>query len=77
MVLNDTTDGRNRLAVAVSDDEGISWRTAMHLERHDSGAYHYPAVIQTRDGRIHVVYSYFVEQGKTMKHVQFRESRLN
>jgi len=30
-----------------------------------------PAVIQGQDGTIHVIYSYFVEGGKSMKHAGF------
>lgn len=71
LVYNDTTDGRNRLAVALSDDEGRTWPHIRHLENHESGSYHYPAVIQGRDGTIHAVYSYFVEGGKSMKHAAF------
>jgi hypothetical protein len=32
-----------------------------------------PAVIQSRDGTIHVAYSYFVSGGKTIKHAAFNE----
>ncbi len=73
LVYNDTTEGRRSLAVSISDDEGTSWKWTRHLEHHDSGAYHYPAVIQGRDGRIHAVYSYFVDGGKSMKHAAFDE----
>jgi hypothetical protein len=74
LVYNDTTDGRTSLAVSLSEDEGATWKWTRHLERHDRGAYHYPAVIQGRDGTIHVVYSYFVEGGKSMKHAAFNET---
>ncbi len=74
LIYNDTRDGRNSLAVSLSDDEGRSWSHTRHLEQHDSGAYHYPAVIQGRDGTIHAVYSYFVKEGKSMKHVAFNEA---
>jgi predicted neuraminidase len=73
MIYNDTTQGRNSLAVSVSDDEGGTWKWTRHLELQPLGSFHYPAVIQTADDRIHVVYSYFVEGGKTMKHAAFRE----
>jgi predicted neuraminidase len=76
IVCNDTSDGRNSLAVAVSNDEGLSWNIARHLEQESSGSFHYPVVIQTRDERIHVVYSYFVDGGKSMKHVEFSEDWL-
>lgn len=74
LVYNDTTRGRNSLAVSLSEDEGRTWNATRHLERHESGAYHYPTVIQGRDGTIHCVYSYFVEGGKSMKHAAFNEA---
>ncbi|HET6575417.1 MAG TPA: sulfatase-like hydrolase/transferase [Fimbriiglobus sp.] len=73
LVYNDTTRGRNSLAVSVSDDEGKTWKWTRHLERHDTGSYHYPAVIQAKDGSIHAVYSYFVAGGKSMKHARLTE----
>ena len=76
LVYNDTTDGRNSLAVSLSDDEGRTWKWTRHLEQRESGAYHYPAVIQGKDGTVHFVYSYFVEGGKSMKHVAANEAWL-
>lgn len=73
LVYNDTIDGRHSLAVSISSDEGHTWPHTRHLERHETGQYHYPAVIQARDGTIHCVYSYFVEEGKSMKHAAFNE----
>jgi predicted neuraminidase len=74
LVYNDTLEGRSSLAVSVSDDEGRTWKWTRHLEKHDSGAYHYPAVIQGREGTIHLVYSYFVDGGKSMKHAAVNEA---
>ncbi len=74
LVYNDTTEGRSQLAVSLSTDEGATWPHKRYLEKHPSGAYHYPAVIQSTDRRIHVVYSYFVDAGKSMKHATFDES---
>jgi predicted neuraminidase len=71
MVYNDSTENRQSLAVAVSKDEGETWETHRHLERQTDGAYHYPAIVAGQDGLIHVVYSYFVEDGKSMKHAEF------
>jgi predicted neuraminidase len=73
LVHNDTTRGRSSLAVSLSDDEGRTWKWTRHLERHQEGSYHYPAAILGRDATIHVVYSYFVKGGKSMKHVAFNE----
>jgi predicted neuraminidase len=74
LVSNDTIRGRTSLAVSLSDDEGKTWKWTRHLERHETGQYHYPAVIQARDGTIHAVYSYFVAGGKSMKHARFNEA---
>ena len=74
LVYNDTTRGRASLAVSLSDDEGRTWRWTRHLERHPDGSYHYPAAIVDRAGTIHIVYSYFVKGGKSMKHAAFNES---
>jgi len=74
LVYNDTRIGRNSLAVSLSSDEGRSWKWTRHLERNTTGSYHYPAVIQASEGTIHVVYSYFVAGGKSMKHAAFNEA---
>jgi predicted neuraminidase len=74
LVYNDTTHGRNSLLVSISDDEGKTWKWQRHLEKEATGSYHYPSVIQAQDGTIHVVYSYFVKGGKSMKHAAFNEA---
>jgi predicted neuraminidase len=74
LVYNDTTKGRASLAVSLSEDEGKTWKWTRHLEKHTSGQYHYPAIMQSKDGTIHVVYSYFVTGGKSMKHAAFNEA---
>lgn len=62
MAYNHTEDGRHDLTIAISDDDGKSWKWQKQLEHDDRGeratSSHYPAIIQGRDGRIHVVYSY-------------------
>lgn len=73
LVCNDTPDGRNRLAVCLSTDEGRTWAATRYLEDRPEGSFHYPCVIQTRDGRIHVVYSSFTSEGKSMQHAEFTE----
>jgi predicted neuraminidase len=74
LIYNDTTKGRNQLAVSLSDDEGQTWKWTRHLEKEPSGQFHYPTIIQARDGMLHAVYSYFVEGGKSMKHAAFNEA---
>ncbi len=73
LVHNDTQSGRNKLAVSLSTDEGGTWSKSRHLENQSEGSFHYPCVIQTSDGMIHSVYSYFCDEGKTMKHAAFNE----
>ncbi len=76
LVHNDTVQGRKSLALSLSEDEGATWRTARHLERSGEGSYHYPAIIQGRDGRIHAVYTYSSAEGSSMKHAAFSENWL-
>jgi len=73
MAFNDVEDGRYSLAVALSDDEGRTWRWKRHLELdpHHKSAFAYPSVIQGADGRVHVTYSYQVSGGESIKHVSF------
>jgi predicted neuraminidase len=77
MVFNDIESGRYSLAAAISDDEGATWKWKRHLDGDPShpskNQYHYPSVIQAKDGSIHVTYSYFVPEGKSIKHVRFNE----
>ena len=77
MVFNDTEKGRYNLTVALSDDEGKSWKWKKNIEndtRPDPTSSHYPAIIEGADGRIHISYSYHrndIKPGKTVKYVSF------
>jgi predicted neuraminidase len=81
MVGNDTEHDRNSLLVAISDDEGLTWKWRRHLERDTSGKnpgrFHYPTLIQARDGSLHATYSYTPsglnpgERWQSIKHVHF------
>ena len=59
MVYNDLTEGRWSLALSLSDDEGKTWPMTRHVVRNEQkkGSYHYPSLLQTKDGRIHVLYT--------------------
>lgn len=73
IIYNDQRRGRHKLAVSISDDEGKSWKWTRHLEDDIRGSFHYPCIIQGADGTIHAAYSYFVKDGKSMKHAAFNE----
>lgn len=54
---------RTPLAVALSDD-GINWNDIVTLEDSPVSQYSYPSIIQGRDGRIHIVYTWRRERIK-------------
>lgn len=90
LIFNDTEVNRHSLAVAISDDEGKSWKWKRHLEQDPagpgSGSYHYPSIIQALDGSLHATYSYHLNradvakdaegrpQSKSIKHAHFNEA---
>ncbi len=57
LVYNPVTEGRGILAVAVSGD-GTTWRRVLTLEEGKGAEFSYPAVIQTRDGLVHIAYTW-------------------
>jgi predicted neuraminidase len=64
LVYNHTAKDRSPLNVAVSED-GRTWKSALVLET-DPGEYSYPAVIQDRDGLVHITYTW---KRRRIKHV--------
>ena len=68
-----TTGRRVLLHVAVSND-GKNWQAALVLEAGKPGdEYSYPAVIQTRDGLVHITYTWL---RKRVKHVVLDPRKL-
>ncbi|MWB93292.1 glycosyl hydrolase [Flavobacterium sp. GA093] len=63
----DWFNGRNILDVEHSKD-GIHWEKLFDLENQPEGEFSYPAIIQTSDKMIHVLYTY---NRKYIKHVAF------
>jgi predicted neuraminidase len=90
LISNDTERGRNSLAVSVSDDDGRTWPWKRQLELDppgpEAGQYHYPSIIQARDGSLHASYSYHLSRKdlardadgqparKAIKHAHFNEA---
>ena len=69
LAYNNSSQGRSPLTLAFSEDECRSWTPARDLET-GPGGFSYPAMVQDRDGRIHVTYTY-KRQG--IKHAAFDE----
>ncbi len=61
-------NGRNILDVEYSND-GLNWERILTLENKQEGQFSYPAIIQTEDKKIHVLYTYNREY---IKHVSFQ-----
>jgi predicted neuraminidase len=83
MVYNDSEEDRYSLAISISIDEGKSWGWTRHLEVDDNDKIaaegEYPAIIQGKDGLLHIVYSYHINDGsgkpnKSVKYVRLSES---
>jgi predicted neuraminidase len=65
LVYNPSDKSRSKLQVSRSSD-GKSWEPFAVLEDETSGEYSYPAMIQTRDGLVHITYTWRRER---IKHV--------
>jgi predicted neuraminidase len=90
LISNDTERGRHSLEVRISDDEARTWKWKRHLEFNppgpEAGSYHYPSIIQAKDGTLHASYSYHLSKrslpkdvdgdpsGKSIKHAHFNEA---
>jgi len=72
LVYNPTATGRIKLDIAMSPD-GKAWKRAVVLEDSPPGEYSYPAMIQARDGLVHVTYTWRRER---IKHVVIDPKRL-
>jgi predicted neuraminidase len=79
LTYNDTPAGRHSLAVALSPDEGASWKWTRHIERcpPGQGQFHYPSLLQAADGSLHITYtSSGPGRGSTIEHARFNEAWL-
>ena len=65
LVYNRTAKGRSPLNVAVSKD-AKTWEDVLVLEEESGKEFSYPAVIQSRDGLVHITYTW---QRKKVKYV--------
>jgi predicted neuraminidase len=72
LLYNHTAVGRTPLNIAVSNDDGRSFRPSLVLED-QPGEYSYPAMIQSADGTIHCTYTW---KRQRIKHVAFPPETL-
>lgn len=76
LIYNDEPRGRHSLALSISDDEGATWKWTRHVERQQpgSGSFHYPSIMQARDGKIHLTFTHSGgNQGSTIEHAVLNE----
>jgi predicted neuraminidase len=71
IAFNNSYTQRNPLSVALSTDEGRTWTRVRNIEADDHGSYSYPAIIQDRNGIIHLTYTWNRE---SIKHAAFNEA---
>lgn len=70
LLCNDLEEGRHRLVLKISDDEGATWGRTRQVEPIGDGAnsFEYPSIIQSRDGLLHMSYTRKSDAGKTIGH---------
>jgi len=72
LVFNNQDHGRSPLHIARSIDEGRTWEAPLQLET-NPGEYSYPSVLQTSDGKIHIIYTF---RRYSIKHLELNEDWL-
>jgi len=65
IVYNPVKKGRSPISVAISSD-GKTWKDIATLENEPGEEFSYPAVIQTKDGKVHITYTW---KRKKIKHI--------
>ncbi len=76
---NDIVDGRYRLSLYISDDEGKTWKWKVHVEDDETktGSFSYPSMNQDAKGLLHLTYSYSLGKGqKSIKYVVVDTKRI-
>ncbi|MBL9173644.1 MAG: exo-alpha-sialidase [Verrucomicrobiales bacterium] len=74
LAFNDTQSGRDNLRLAVSADEGVTWRRAATVASEPGADYSSPYLLQTRDGRFHLVFTW---KRLAIRHVEFNTAWLD
>ena len=72
LVFNNSDHARTPMCVGLSKD-GRDWRVALTLESSSDGELSYPAVVQSRDGLVHITYTW---KRQKIRHIVVDPSRL-
>ena len=72
LVFNNQDNSRSPLHIARSVDEARNWDKPLELES-NPGEYSYPSILQSSDGKIHIVYTF---RRYSIKHVELNEGWL-
>ena len=72
LVFNNQDNARTPLHIALSTDEARTWKDPLILES-NPGEYSYPSVLQTSDGKVHIIYTF---RRYSIKHVELNEDWL-
>lgn len=71
LVFNDVEAGRSSLALALSRDDGQSWRIVRHFEQSpNKEEFSYPYLIRSRDGTMHLLYTW---NRTRIRHIAFND----
>lgn len=68
---NDSTEKRDTLSLALSKDEGRTWRQISNLENDSNKSFSYPYLIQSSDGIIRLAYTW---NSTLIKMISFNEA---
>jgi predicted neuraminidase len=74
IVYNHASSGRENLRLAVSSDQGRSWRSGAVIEETPRAEYSYPTLAEDQQGRIHLTYTWRRER---IRHVSFNVAWLD
>jgi len=65
LAFNDSPENRNPLSLAISSDEGRTWKRVAVLESEAEATFSYPYLMRSSDGLIRLAYTYTWEPKKT------------
>jgi predicted neuraminidase len=71
LAFNDSSNSRDTLRLAISNDEGENWTTIATIIKEPNGDFCYPYFFRSRDGFIHLLYTW---QRRHIHHVLFNEA---